>query len=151
MCLGVVLFGLILFGTLCFLDLDVCFLSRLEKFSAITSSSTFSAPFFSLFSFSNQYNVNVRMLMLSRKIFKCTQFLNYFLFFFSASIISITLSSILLIHSSIPSNLLLIYSSLFFNLDYCILQLCCLFISFNSLLNFFILNKLVYLYPLTLC
>ena len=44
MCLGVVLFGFILFGALCFLVLDVYF-PRLEKFSVIISSNTFSAIF----------------------------------------------------------------------------------------------------------
>ena len=45
MCLGVILSGLILFGTLCFLNLDVCFLCEVRKFSAITSSNMLSAPF----------------------------------------------------------------------------------------------------------
>ena len=30
-CLGLTLFGLILFGTLCFLDLDICFVSQVKE------------------------------------------------------------------------------------------------------------------------
>ena len=43
-CLGMVLFRLILFGTLCILDLGVCSFSYLGKVSAIMSSTMFSVP-----------------------------------------------------------------------------------------------------------
>ena len=45
MYLGVVLLGLILFETVCFLDLDVCFVSQVRKFPAIMSSNMSSDPF----------------------------------------------------------------------------------------------------------
>ena len=58
MCLGVFLFGFILYGTLCasWTWVNVSF-PRLGKFSAIISSNIFSGPF--LFSFWDLYNVNI--------------------------------------------------------------------------------------------
>ena len=49
-CLGLTLFGLILFGTLCFLDLDICFVSQVKEvfsyyvqmYSLLLSLSSFS-------------------------------------------------------------------------------------------------------------
>ena len=35
----------LIWDSLCFLDLDVCFFTRLRKFSAIISSNKFSVPF----------------------------------------------------------------------------------------------------------
>lgn len=61
-CLGLTLFGLILFGTLSFLDLDICFVSQ-GSFQLLCSK-VFSAPF-SLFFFWDPYIVNVNMLDVS--------------------------------------------------------------------------------------
>ena len=108
--LGMVLFGLILFGTLCFLDLDACFLSRLGKFSDIMSSNIFSVSLF----FPSK--------PLHRRCWYawyCPEGLlsgpHFFLFFLfcSASVISISLSSSSLIHSSVLCNLLWIPSRVF--------------------------------------
>lgn len=43
-CLGVVLFGLFSVGTQCFLDLDVCFASRVRELPAVVSPSALSGP-----------------------------------------------------------------------------------------------------------
>ena len=68
MCPYVVLFELILFRTLCFLDPDVCFLSQLVMFSGITTSNVLSAPFFLLF-FWDPYNVSISMLNVISMVF----------------------------------------------------------------------------------
>ena len=80
-CLGVFLFGLILFGTLCafWTWMSVSFPS-FGKFSAIISSNMFSAPFLSLFSFWDSYNANVSMLDVVSEVSNSPHF---FLFFFS--------------------------------------------------------------------
>ena len=59
-CFGVVLIGLILFGTLCFLDPDVYFLFQIMEFSAIISIKF--STLFSLFSFWDPYLSNFCML-----------------------------------------------------------------------------------------
>ena len=57
MYLDVVLFGLILFWTLCLLGLDI-FFRGLKKFSVIISSNNFFLPFFSLVWDSYRMNVS---------------------------------------------------------------------------------------------
>ena len=59
-CFGVVLVGLVLFGTQCFLDPNVYFLFQIREFSGIISTK-FSAPF-SLFFFWDPYLSNFCML-----------------------------------------------------------------------------------------
>ena len=72
--LGVGLFAFILFGTLCFLDSAVCFLTRLGKFSAIMSSNRFSV----LFSLSSHSGTPIMpmlvSLMLSLRSLKLSSF-----------------------------------------------------------------------------
>ena len=114
MCLGVFLFGLIPFGTPCFLNVNIFSFHKSGKFSAIISSDTFSVSF----SFSSlSWSLIIRMLvylMLSQSFLKLFSFL--FIFFgyrCSSSEISTTLSPSSLMHSSAPFNLLLIPSSVF--------------------------------------
>ena len=59
MCLCVVLFGLILFGTLCFLDLDVCFLSKISEIFSYYFFQISSLPLSLLLGLWDSYNVNV--------------------------------------------------------------------------------------------
>ena len=60
MCVGIILFGFILYGTLCasWTWLTISF-SMLEKSSTIISSKIFSYPFFFSFFFWDPYNSNV--------------------------------------------------------------------------------------------
>ena len=112
---------LLVWNCLCFLDLDVYFLSQLGKFSVTFSSNQFSATF----SFSSPSGTPIMQvlvyLMLMRSL-KLSSFLKILcLFFCSASVISSTLSSSLQRSSSASSTLLLILSSI---LSYCIFELC---------------------------
>ena len=119
---GVVLFVLVMFGTLC-----ACWTwvsasyPMLRTFSSVKSSDIFSALFF-LLSFCDSYNVNVTMLDL-RGLLNFPYYLKnknkqtnktQFYFFYLPGGISTTLFSSSLIHSSVSSNLLLIHSSIFF-------------------------------------
>lgn len=64
--IGINVFGFILFGILCFLDVDICSFSRLGKLSVIISSNKLFYPFLSLFSFWDPHNVNASVLVSSR-------------------------------------------------------------------------------------
>ena len=44
-CLCIVLFGFTLFGTLCFLDVEICFLYQVRKVLVIIVANTFSMSF----------------------------------------------------------------------------------------------------------
>ena len=116
MCLGVFLFGLIPFGTPCFLNVNLFSFHKSGKFSAIISSNTFSVPFsFSSLSWSLIMCMLV-YLMLSQSFLKLFSFLFIFFGYHSSSEISLkisTLSPSSLMHSSAPFNLLLIPSSVF--------------------------------------
>lgn len=104
MCVAMVFFRLILFETLCFLDLDVYLLLRLRKFSTIMFSNMFFS-LFSLFPYGTPVMWNLLHLMWLQKFLKLFSFL--FPFFYSASVISSTSSSRLLNHASASFNLLL--------------------------------------------
>ena len=95
MCLGVFLFGLIPFGTPCFLNVNIFSFHKSGKFSAIISSDTFSVPFsFSSLSWSLILCMLV-YLMLSQSFLKLFSFL--FIFFgyrCSSSEISTTVSQL---------------------------------------------------------
>ena len=62
MYLGFSLLGLILFGTLCFLDLDVCFLPQVREVFSYYLFKYSLCPFLSLFFFWDPYSANVSML-----------------------------------------------------------------------------------------
>ena len=128
---GAVLFLLVMFGTLCacWTWVSVSY-PMLRTFSSVKSSDIFSALFF-LLSFCDSYNVNVTTLdfrgllnfpyYLKKKKTKANK--KQFYFFYLPGRISTTLSSSSLIHSSVPSNLLLIHSSIFL-FHYCIFHVC---------------------------
>ena len=60
--LGVFLCGLILYGTLHFLDFSDCFLSQVREILSCFSSNIFSSPFsLSLSSFWDPYNANTNV------------------------------------------------------------------------------------------
>lgn len=61
MCLDVVLFGLIFFGTLCFLELDVLFLPHVREFFSYCVLKD-SLCHFSFFPFRDPCNTNVSVL-----------------------------------------------------------------------------------------
>ena len=67
-------------GSLYFLDLDICFLPQVGKFSRIISSNKFSAPF-SLFSFWDPYDKNVIVLDGVTEFPKCVPVLHNSVFF----------------------------------------------------------------------
>ena len=77
----------LVWDSLCFLDLDTCSFPRLRKFSVIVSTNT---PF-SLSSFRDPYNVNVSMLLVPVISLNYPHFFSFF--FWSASVISTTVSS----------------------------------------------------------
>ena len=122
-CLGVLLFGGILPGTLCasWTWLTVSF-PMLGKISAIMSSNIIFGPF-SLFSFwDSPYNANVHALTLSQKSLRLSSFF-FPPIFCSVAVIYIILFSRSFMHSSasvvlllIPSSVLLISVCLFFML-----------------------------------
>ena len=95
-CLGVVLHGLTLFETLCFLCLYVCFLSQLRKVFSYESSNMFSVSF----ALSSPFGTPVmKMLVCSMSSQRSVKlpFL-FILFFCSVFMISITLSFSSVIH-----------------------------------------------------
>ena len=114
-CLGVDLFGFILFGTLCFLWVDICILCQVRE---VFSHYFFRQGFFFfcifLFSPSNKPIMQISAyLMLSQRSLKLSSF-KKFLFAVLIGWFPLLLSSRLLIHSSVSSNLLFIPSSVFF-------------------------------------
>lgn len=121
-CLGVVLFQLILLGALCasWTWMSVSF-PRLGMFSAVNTSS----KFFASFSLSSETPIMwiLLFLMLSYRSFKVSSFLKI-LFSVQLKWFPSTLSSSSLIPLSVWSNLLLIPSGVFFPFGYCVLQLC---------------------------
>lgn len=116
-CLGVILFGLILFVTLpdFWTWISVAF-PRSGTFSAFVSLIIFYFPTSrSLFAFWDPSNMNASTLDVVLKSLKLSSFLKSLCsFFYSAWMISITLSSSLLIHFSVSSNLHFIPFSVFF-------------------------------------
>ena len=107
-----------------FLDLDVCFLSQVRKvFSYYVLSAFLSLSSPSGFPIMR----TLVLLMFSQRSLKLSSFLFILFFFFcSASVISTTLSSSLLIHSSASFSLQLIPSSVFlFQLLYSSSLFCC--------------------------
>ena len=121
-CLNVVIFVFILFGTVCISSIWI-FLSfpMLGKFSAIMSSNMVSNPFL-LSSPSGTPILWLSVsLILSQSSLKLSSLKTFFLshslslfFFCSGWVISAALSSILLIHSTVSSNILLIPFSVFY-------------------------------------
>lgn len=85
-------------------------LPKLRRFSTIGSSNMFSVPFTLLL---EPYNVNISALDVVPRSLKL-YFLFTLFFLCSASVISSTLPSISLIHSSVSFNLLLVSSSVCF-------------------------------------
>ena len=111
----VVHFGLILLGAFCaFWTWMYVSFRRLGNFSAIISSNNSSSTFSLLLLGPHTMQMLVP-LMLSQRSLKLSSFLFIiFSFFCSASVISTTLSSSSLIHSSVSFNVLLISSSVYF-------------------------------------
>ena len=124
-CLGVDLFRFILFGTLCFLWVDIYILCQVRE---VFSHYFFRQGccvffFFCLFLFSPSKTPIMQIsayLMLSQRSLKLSLF-KKFLFAVLIGWFPLLLSSRLLIHSSVSSNLLFIPSSVFFYFNYCIL------------------------------
>ena len=111
-CIGVFLFGFILYGTLHFLDLSVSF-PMLGKFSAIISSNIFLGPFSLLLG--EERNVNVGAFNVIPEVsWTVLILLILFSLVCSTAVISTNLSSSSLIHSSASFILLLIPSSVFY-------------------------------------
>ena len=114
-CLGMFLFGFILYGTLCasWTWLTISF-SMLGKFSTIITSKIFSYYFFFSSSFETPM---IRMLMCliwsQRSLRLSSALFIFFTLFCSSEVISTILSSSSLIHSSALDILLLIPSRVF--------------------------------------
>ena len=114
---SVIIFVFILFGTVCFSWIFLSF-PMLGKFSAIMSSNMVFNPFL-LSSPSGTPMLWISVsLILSQSSLKLTSLKIFFFYlslfsFCSGWVISAALSSILLIHSTVSSNLLLIPSSVF--------------------------------------
>jgi len=116
MCVGIILFGFILYGTLCasWTWLTISF-SMLGDFSTIISLKIFSYPFF-LFPSSGTHIIQmlVHLIWSQRCLRLSSALFILFALFCSSEVISISLFSILLIHSSASDILLLISSGVFF-------------------------------------
>ena len=97
---------------MCFLKLDVCFFSQVREFFSYYVFKYVLCLLLSLFSFWDPYNVNASTLDVS-KVSKIVLISFHSFFFCFASLISTTLSSSSLIHSSVSFSLLLIPSSVF--------------------------------------
>ena len=108
-------FGFFLFGNLCLLDLDVCFFSQLRVvFSWSLFLQICFLPLFPLFFFFwAPCNVNLVYLMLSQRSLNLIHFKKFFFLFAVKHGWFPLLSSRLLIHFSLSSNLLLILFGLF--------------------------------------
>lgn len=112
-----ILFGIFFFFFLCFLYLDSIFFLRLEKFSAIMSSNSFSVPF-SSFCIPILQMLLILCLMLFQRSLKLSSLKKFF--FCYDWVISSSLSSRLHIYSSAFFNLLLICSGIFLNFSFSI-------------------------------
>ena len=77
MCVGVFLFGLILYGTLCFLDLGDCFLSQVREFFSYYVFKYILRPFLFLFSFWDPYNESISALDVVPEVSNCPNFFSY--------------------------------------------------------------------------
>lgn len=110
--LGVVLFELILFRTLCFLAMDVCFLYQMREVFSYYFFEYIPSPLISLFLGTPTMWMLVYMIFFQRSL-KLFSFLLSF-FFPVWPDFSITMSSSLLIHSYISSNILLVSSRVLF-------------------------------------
>ena len=116
LCLGVFLLGFILlWDSLCLLDLICYFLFHLGKFSTIISSKNFSYPFFFSSSSGRPIIWMLVCLILSQRSLRPSSVLSIlFALFCSSEVISTILSSSSLIHSAsdilllIPSRVFLI-------------------------------------------
>lgn len=111
--LGVVLFELILFRTLCFLAMDVCFLYQMREVFSYYFFEYIPSPLISLFLGTPTMWMLVYMIFFQRSL-KLFSFLLSFFFFPVWPDFSITMSSSLLIHSYISSNILLVSSRVLF-------------------------------------
>ena len=102
--LGVFLLGFILPGTPCFLDLVDYFFSHVREVFSSYLFKYFLGSFLSLFSFWDPYNANVGTLNVFQNILRLSSFF-FILFstFYFTAVISITLSSRSLIHSTCDS------------------------------------------------
>ena len=109
MCLGMFIFGFILYGTLCLLDLTISF-SMLGTFSTIISSKIFSNPFFFSSSGTPIIWMLVNLILPQRSLRLSSVLFILFTLFCSSEVISTSLSSSSLIHSSASNILLLILS-----------------------------------------
>lgn len=110
--LDVVLFELILFGTLWFLDLDVCFLYHIREVFSYYFFKYIPSP---LISSSEAPIIWMLVYMIfSQRSLILFSFLFIYYYFLRSFDISTTISSSLLIHPYMSSNLLLISSRLLF-------------------------------------
>ena len=139
MCLGMFLFGFILYVTLCafWIWLTISF-SRLGKFSTIISSKIFSYPFF--YSSSSGTSIIwmlVHLLLPQRSLRQSWIIFIIFTLFCSSEVISTILSFSSLIHSSVSDILLLILSRLF------LISVIVLFVSVCLFFHFYKLFKLI--------
>ena len=126
-CLGVVLFELILSGSLCFLDLNVCFLSQVREIFLLFYLQIYSLSLFSLTPPSGAPAIEYKYAWCCiQDLINCSHLLNSCFFFCSAWVISTTLS----VHWSFPLYHL-IYC--WFLLVYFVFQLLTVTLWFKSL------------------
>ena len=138
--------GLILYETLCFLDLGDCFLSHVKEVFSYNVVKYFLRPFLFFFSPGTPIMRTLVHLILSQRPLKLSSFL-FILFSLSCSmaVISTTLSSSSLIRSSASFILLLILSSVFFISVTVFFKFVWLFFIFsNSLLKTFVTSHSVH-------
>ena len=127
-----------MWNSLCFLDLSDWFLSNVREVFGYHLLKYFFCTFHSLFSFWNPYNTDVGALNIAPESLRPSSLLfNLFALFCSASAISNSLSSTLLIRSSASCILLLVACNNFFYFSCYILHLYLL--KFKSCISLFIL------------